>query len=151
MTVVRYPEHAAGPFPLVVFGHGFAVTPAYYCRLLRAWARAGHVVAAAVFPLENAHAPAGPDEADIVNKPRDMSFVITHLLAASDDRRSPLAGLIDPDAVAVSGQSDGGETALAAAYDRYYRASNRNCRSSSASRSRSWTATSKARATGSQE
>jgi dienelactone hydrolase len=121
VTVVRYPEHAAGPFPLVVFGHGFAVTPAYYFRLLRAWAQAGYVVAAPVFPLGNAHAPGGPDEADIVNQPRDMSFVITHLLAAGADRRSPLAGLIDPGAVAVSGQSDGGETALAVAYDRYYR------------------------------
>jgi predicted dienelactone hydrolase len=121
VTVVRYPEHAAGQFPLVVFGHGFAVTPAYYFRLLRAWAKAGYVVAAPVFPLGNAHALGGPDEADIVNQPRDMSFVITRLLAASADRRSPLAGLIDPDAIAVSGQSDGGETALAVAYDRYYR------------------------------
>ena len=120
VTVVRYPEHAAGPFPLVVFGHGFAVTPAYYFRLLRAWAQAGYVVAAPVFPLGNAHAPGGPDEADIVNQPRDMSFVITQLLAAGADHRSPLAGLIDPGAVAVSGQSDGGETALAVAYDRSY-------------------------------
>jgi len=121
VTVVRYPEHAAGPFPLVVFGHGFAVTPAIYWRLLRAWAQAGYVVAAPVFPLGNAHAPGGPDEADIVNQPRDMSFVITRLLAASARRRGPLTGLIDPNRVAVSGQSDGGETALAVAYDRYYR------------------------------
>ena len=83
VTVVRYPEHAVGPFPLVVFGHGFAVTPAYYYRLLRAWAQAGYVVAAPVFPLGNAHAPGGPVEADIVNQPRDMSFVITRLLAAT--------------------------------------------------------------------
>ncbi len=120
VTVVRYPERAAGPFPLVVFGHGFAVTPGYYSRLLRAWAQAGYVVAAPVFPLENADAPGGPDEADIVNQPRDMSFVITRLLATSVGRRGPLAGLIDPRAIAVSGQSDGGETALTVAYDRYY-------------------------------
>ena len=118
VTVVRYPAHAAGPFPLVVFGHGFAVTPAIYFRLLRAWAQAGYVVAAPVFPLGNAHAPGGPDEADIVNQPRDMSFVITRLLAAGARRRGPLAGLIDPNRVAVSGQSDGGE--IAVAYDRHY-------------------------------
>src|SRR5450755_1967358 len=102
-------------------GHGFAVTPAYYFRLLRAWAQAGYVVAAPVSSLGNAHAPGGPAEADILNQPGDMSFVITHLLTAGADRRNPLAGLIDPGAVAVTGQSDGGETALAVAYDRYYR------------------------------
>ena len=107
---------AGGPFPLVVFGHGFAVTPATYYRLLHAWAQAGYVVAAPVFPLENAHAPGGPNESDLVNQPRDMRFVISTLLSS----RGPFAGLIDPHAVAVTGQSDGGETALAVAYDRRF-------------------------------
>jgi dienelactone hydrolase len=135
-TVVRYPargdprrldvrdapaDRPAGPFPLIVFGHGFAVTPATYYRLLRAWAQAGYVVAAPVFPLENAHAPGGPNESDLVNQPRDMSVVISGLLAAAGARGGRLAGLIDPRRVAVSGQSDGGETALAVAYDRFYR------------------------------
>ncbi len=121
VTVVRYPVGSPGPFGLVVFGHGFAVTPAYYFRLLRSWARAGYVVAAPVFPLGNAHAPGGPDEADIVNQPRDMSFVITRLLHASAASRGPLAGLIDPQRIAVSGQSDGAETAVAVAYSSLYR------------------------------
>ena len=101
-TIVRYPavgpprradvrdarpQRAAGPFPLIVFGHGFAVTPAPYAALLRAWARAGYVVAAPVFPLENAHAPGGPDESDLVNQPRDMSVVISRMLSASRARR----------------------------------------------------------------
>jgi dienelactone hydrolase len=118
VTVVRYPKHAQGPFALVVFGHGFAVTPAYYFRLLRAWAQAGYVVAAPVFPLENQHAPGGPNESDLGNEPRDMSVVITRMLAASAGRHGPLAGLIDPHQIAVSGQSDGAIAALAAAYDR---------------------------------
>ncbi len=96
-----------------MFGHGFAVTPRPYTALLRAWARAGYVVAAPVFPLENADAPGGPNESDLVNQPRDMSFVITQLT-----RRLP--GLINPRQIAVSGQSDGGETALAAAYDVHF-------------------------------
>jgi predicted dienelactone hydrolase len=58
-----------GPFPLVVFGHGYAVTPAIYADLPRAWTRAGFVVAAPVFPLENAAAPSGPTENDLVNQP----------------------------------------------------------------------------------
>ena len=136
VTLVRYPamgpparvdvvgapaQRAAGPFPLVVFGHGFAVTPGIYARLLRAWARAGYVVAAPVFPLENANAPGAPNESDLVNQPRDMSFVISRLLAAGTDPRSTFAGLLDPRAIGIAGHSDGGETALAVAYDSHFR------------------------------
>jgi dienelactone hydrolase len=116
VTVIRYPK-APGRFPLIVFGHGFAVTPAPYAALLTAWARAGYVVAAPVFPLGNANAPGGPDEQDLVNQPRDMSFVITRMLAASAAPSGLLSHAIDPRRIAVSGQSDGGDTALAAAYD----------------------------------
>jgi fermentation-respiration switch protein FrsA (DUF1100 family) len=135
VTVVRYPtvgsasrvdvrnaplDRADGPFPLVVFGHGFAVTPAVYYRLLRAWAQAGYVVAAPVFPLENAHAPGGPDESDLINEPGDMSDVISGMLAVSANPHDALAGAVDSPEIAVSGQSDGGETALAVAYDRQF-------------------------------
>ena len=119
-TYLWYPpaRQGNGPWPLVVFGHGFAATPFRYQRLLRSWAAAGYLVAAPVFPLGNANAPGGPDESDIVNQPRDMSFVITELLAASASAQSPLYGLIDRGRIAVAGQSDGAETAFAAAYER---------------------------------
>jgi dienelactone hydrolase len=120
VTVVRYPL-APGRFPLIVFGHGFAVTPAPYAALLRAWARAGYVVAAPVFPFGNANAPGGPDERDLVNQPRDMSVVITRIEAASSARGGFLSGKLAPGRVAVSGQSDGGDTALAVAYDPRFR------------------------------
>lgn len=134
VTVIRYPAagspsrvdvRAAAPvrgseFPLVVFGHGFTETPAIYSALLQAWARAGYVVAAPIFPLENANAPGGPDESDLINQPGDMSFIITRLLSLSHAPSGFLAGLIDPREIAVTGQSDGGETALAVAYNLYY-------------------------------
>jgi dienelactone hydrolase len=135
-TYVRYPAlgapwgtdvsgapaaHARGPYPLVVFGHGFAVTPQIYAHLLQSWTRAGYVVAAPVFPLGNANAPGGPDESDLVNQPTDMSFVISRLLVASETPGGPLSGLIDPTHIAVAGQSDGGVTALAVAYSRRFR------------------------------
>ena len=122
-TVFWYPpaRDGNGPFPLVVFGHGFAARPSWYRRLLRGWAAAGYVVAAPIFPLGNANAPGGPNEADIVNQPRDMSFVITRVLAASASGKGALAGLVDPGKVAVAGQSDGAMTAFAAAYESPWR------------------------------
>ena len=122
-THLWYPPAArgSGPWPLVVFGHGFATTPFRYRRLLRAWAAAGYLVAAPVFPLENAKAPGGPDENDIVNQPRDMSFVITRLLAASASAESPLHGVVERSRIAVAGQSDGAETAFAVAYEQPWR------------------------------
>jgi dienelactone hydrolase len=114
-TVVRYPADG-GPYPLIVFGHGFALTPGTYARLLSAWAKADYVVAAPEFPLERADAPGGPDESDLVNQPRDLSFVIGRLLGLR-----ALAGKIDAARIAVAGHSDGAETALAVAYDRRFR------------------------------
>jgi fermentation-respiration switch protein FrsA (DUF1100 family) len=116
-TVIRYPAGIRGRFPLIVFGHGFAVTPAPYSDLLDAWTRAGYVVAAPIFPLENANALGGPDEKDLVNQPADMSLVIDRLLTPTTARAAKLAAIINFQRIAVSGQSDGGDTALAAAFD----------------------------------
>jgi dienelactone hydrolase len=116
VTYVRYPARGHGPFPLIVFAHGFTLTPQTYAPLLDTWARSGYVVAAPVFPVENANARGGPDESDLVNQPGDMSFVVSQLTAST----SPLHGLIDPKRIAFAGQSDGAETAFAASYDRRY-------------------------------
>jgi dienelactone hydrolase len=127
VTVVRYPavgapaatdlpnalpERGAGPFPLVVFAHGYRLAPFTYTGLLRTWAHAGYVVAAPFFPLTSADAPV-VDRSDLSNQPQDLRFVVSQLLAR---RSAPLAGLIDGSRIALGGHSDGVDTALAVAY-----------------------------------
>jgi predicted dienelactone hydrolase len=122
-TVVWFPRVPAGTsapslgFPLIVFAHGFDLTPTTYRLLLRSWARAGYVVAAPRFPRTSPGAVGGLDESDIVNQPGDVRFVIGRLLRANRSPASPLHALIDPAEVAVAGHSDGGETAFAVAFD----------------------------------
>jgi fermentation-respiration switch protein FrsA (DUF1100 family) len=121
-VIVRYPSLASGqpahgPFPLIVFGHGFAGTPGVYSLLLDAWTRAGYVVAAPVFPFTSGRHASATDEEDLPNQPGDMSLVITSLTMDSSTSGETLSGLINRRAVAVAGQSDGAITALAVAYD----------------------------------
>jgi dienelactone hydrolase len=120
-TYVRYPRNGPGHYPLVVFAHGFNITPHPYAALLDAIARAGFVVAAPVFPLTNAHAPGGANENDLFNQPGDMSAVITRMILDTRRAGSAFHGLVNGQEVAVAGQSDGGITALLTAYNRRYR------------------------------
>ena len=92
VTEVRYPDRGVAPFPLIVFAHGFNVTPDDYARLLDHWAQAGYVVAAPEFPVERPGAPGGPSQSDLGNESGDISFVISALTS----RSSPLRTLIDP-------------------------------------------------------
>ena len=108
------PARRQGPYPLIVFAHGFGTGPdlGSYPPLLQAWARRGYVVAVPVFPLTRSDAPGGPDAADYLNQPADVSFVITQLLAASAAATGPLSGLIDAHKVGAAGHSLGGVTTL---------------------------------------
>jgi fermentation-respiration switch protein FrsA (DUF1100 family) len=117
VTEVRFPRAGHAPYPLIVFAHGFAVTPHDYARLLETWARAGYVVAAPIFPVESPRARGGPSQSDLGNEPGDLSFVISRLLGPA----GPLRTLVDARQIAIAGQSDGGVAALATAYDRRYR------------------------------
>lgn len=118
MVKVLYPEvggspdRADGPYPLIVFAHGFGGSAEEYASLLEQWASAGYVVGAPDFPLTSATAPGGPDLADYVNQPGDMSFVITKLLGLSSSGRGPLSAMIDPGRVGAAGHSLGGVTTL---------------------------------------
>ncbi|MGO9501593.1 MAG: alpha/beta hydrolase family protein [Streptosporangiaceae bacterium] len=124
-TVIRYPlarpvqagRPAHGRFPLLVFAPGFTECPGPYGHLLQAWASAGYVVAGISFPRTDCHVGAAAYEADLVNQPADMSYVITRLLAMSGRPGDLFSGLLNSHQVAAAGQSDGGDTvaALAAA------------------------------------
>jgi predicted dienelactone hydrolase len=122
-TVVRYPvpraTSAAGRpadgYPLIVFAPGFLQCASAYAALLRAWASAGFVVAGVRFPRTSCDVVSAADEADLVNQPADVSFVIGRLLAASAVHHGVLSGLIDPREIAVAGHSDGGDTVAAVA------------------------------------
>ena len=112
ITQIWYPvaRDAARPFPLLLFAPGFLQCSGAYSHLLQAWASAGYVVAAVNFPRTNCHLGTVAYEADLVNQPQDMSYVLTTLLALSARPGDSFSGLLDPHEVGAAGQSDGGDT-----------------------------------------
>ncbi len=117
-TLVLYPATGhGGPFPLVVFSHGFTSNGPAYAPMLTRWAAAGFVVAAPTFPLSSHDAPGGPTIVDYRNQPGDVSFVITEMLAQNANPHSPLHARIDRSRIAVAGHSLGAITSLAVAYN----------------------------------
>ena len=101
-----------GPFPLVVFAHGFDVTPPTYVRLLAQVAAAGYVVAAPRFPISASDLPGAPREDDIANQALDVRATISAMLSASTSA-GWLARRLNKHEVAVVGHSDGAETVAA--------------------------------------
>ena len=110
------PSSAAGHFPLIVFAHGYAIDAAAYAPLLRGLATGGYVVAAPDFPGTSTTNPSAAIRSDTLQQPADLSFVITSMLAASS-APGLLHDTIVPSEIGDSGQSDGGVTAAAAAYN----------------------------------
>lgn len=112
-TTVYYPTGAGGPFPLIVFAHGFEIGPGPYAHLCQVLAAAGYVVAAPSFPLTDRGAAGGNlDRGDLPNQARDVSFVATAVAGAG----GPLTGRVDGKRLGVVGHSDGADTALDIGY-----------------------------------
>jgi predicted dienelactone hydrolase len=120
-TTVLFPDAdpaVAGPFPLIVFGHGLTGTPTRHTDLAEAWSRAGFVVALPAFPLTNTDVPgAAANFTDVSNQPGDVSFVLDELIAADDDPQSALHDRIDAERIGVSGHSLGAATTYAVTFD----------------------------------
>ena len=113
------PSTRIGGFPMIVFAHGYDVTPDTYAPLLDAWAKAGFVVTAPFFPAESSLAVAKQHQAntenDLWNEPADLAFVTVQILRASAGTSllCPLVrGLVNPTQLGLAGHSDGG-TAVA--------------------------------------
>ena len=107
-TVLVRPVGTEGRLPLIVFAHGFDSEPEVYERLLDSWAAAGYLVAAPELPGSARDLPGEPTE-DIDQQARDISFVITSLLANGVGA--------DSGEIAVAGHSDGGSAVATLALD----------------------------------
>ena len=111
-----YRPAGKGPFPLIVFAHGWNGHPEKFSQLFGAWASAGYVVAAPAFPLTNSHV-AERNAGDVVNQPGDVSFVLTEMLRENRAPKSRLYRAIDRRNVGAAGLSMGGATTYGVVFD----------------------------------
>ncbi len=133
-SVGASPDYHRGPFPVVVFAHGFDTLPSTYSPLLASIVDAGFVVVAPLFPDENTneinslgnatYAENLIAESDIINEPYDIAYVVSQVEAGANGTRSSqaawLKGLAEPGKYALVGHSDGAQAVAALAYSANY-------------------------------
>ncbi len=113
-----------GPFPLVVLSPGLSATPVFFMQIGARLASHGFVVAIPYNFDDRVKVTGEPafysttDSAMVggyVERARDVQYLLTRLVADSQQSGSPLSGAIRPDQIAVAGHSIGGGAALALA------------------------------------
>ena len=111
------PERTGGPYPLVVFSHGYALSPIVYSTLLEHYASHGYVVLA---PEHNETFDGSLTGfwQELIDRPVDIHRTIDEAERLTDPGAT-LDGMIDLDNIAVVGHSYGGYTALAAGGARF--------------------------------
>jgi predicted dienelactone hydrolase len=111
------PDRTDGPYPLVVFSHGYGLSPIVYGTLVEHYASQGFVVLA---PEHNESFDGTLDGfwEELIDRPFDIRRTID-LAEKLSTSGEPLAGVTDVDDVAVVGHSYGGYTALAAGGARF--------------------------------
>ncbi len=108
-TTIRYPESAAAPLPLIVLAHGSNGTPEDLDELMNAWAAAGYVVAAPLFPRVNVDRHGKTIASEVAQFPADLSFVISQVVQlGSPSASGPLQGRVDAGHIGAGGISLGG-------------------------------------------
>jgi hypothetical protein len=123
-SVGAAPVARSGGYPMIVFAHGYDVTPDTFAQLLDAWTRAGFVVVAPLFPDEKPAAITAQHyantEGDLENEPADLAFVTREVLQASSSLTAacPIVnGLVDASELALAGHSDGANAVAMLSYD----------------------------------
>lgn len=107
------PDNENGPYPLVVYSHGFTffrLGATYFAEHLASW---GFIVMAPDHPDMVITTFGSPPEfyhSMYASTPQDVSRVID--FAEAQNAEGPLAGLIDTEKIAMTGHSSGGFTAL---------------------------------------
>jgi predicted dienelactone hydrolase len=111
------PEQTARPYPLVVFSHGYALSPIVYSALVEHYASQGYIVLAPEHNETFDQSLMGFWKA-LIDRPDDIHRAIDYAELLNKPG-APMAGLIDMKNIAVVGHSYGGYTALAAAGARF--------------------------------
>lgn len=111
------PAHTDGPFPVVLFSHGFASFRTQSTFLTQHLASWGMVVAAPDHPSRGLLAIFSGQEPDSEAAVADVRNTVTLLESEAVVADGPLQGVLDLDHLAIAGHSAGGGTALAVAAD----------------------------------
>jgi dienelactone hydrolase len=106
------PASRGGPFPLVLFAHGFASYRNQSTFLTTHLASWGFVVASIDY-LERGLASVLGDEPDPTFEDTDLSRMVVGLLASENEREGGLLeGRVSTDRIAITGHSAGGGTSI---------------------------------------
>ena len=108
---------AGGPFPLLMYSHGFSSSRGEAAPVGEHAASHGYIVVAPDFPLSNLLANnAAPDGSDAHNQAGDLSFLIDQMIAFSQDPSHMFANAVDETRIGATGVSMGGFTTLIATF-----------------------------------
>jgi dienelactone hydrolase len=108
------PGSPKGPFPVVLFSHGFGGERLYYSNLLTGIASWGYVVVSADY-LERglaSQAISGAPKPTTAHDAATLAASLTAVEQAGANSASPLHGIVDSKRVAAAGHSAGGGTAF---------------------------------------
>ena len=107
------PDPSGGPYPLILFSHGWQSYNRQSSFLMAQWARHGFVVAAPDHQYDTYYDYDPSYDAEMqFDRPEDIRFVTDQMLSLNQDPTSFLYGMTDPNAIGMSGHSFGGHTTM---------------------------------------